>query len=121
LNRADGDLDGMGEPMWTWSVDAGRDCEDTMGPDCEVRWSVVDGSRVVCNGKEADLGSGGGVELRVGKAPGRLDGRSRFLSLGGEPRARPRSGKLLVEKGRPDFFIEIYGYKEASEAHHYNH
>lgn len=38
-------------------------------------------------GRETDFGSGGGEELRVGRMAGRGDDFSRFLSLGGEPRA----------------------------------
>jgi hypothetical protein len=45
------------------------------------------GSRAVWRGRETDLGRGGGEELRAERIACLGDDFSRFLSLGGEPRA----------------------------------
>ena len=60
-----------------------------------------EGSRAVWRGRETDFGKGGGEELRAEGVSCLGDDLSRFLSLGGEPRARRCGGRFLVEKGSP--------------------
>lgn len=71
-----------------------------------------DDGRGVCSGSEADLGRGGGDELRLEEV--RCEDLSRFLNLGGEPLERPWGGRFLVENGRPGRAANGYSKENGS-------
>jgi hypothetical protein len=96
------DLEGTGRICSEIVGKEGSGCEDILSVGICGISGTANGIRVVCRGREADFGRGGGLEFLTERPADLCDGRSRFLNLGGEPIINPPGKEDFAEKGRPE-------------------